>query len=181
MNGQPQHQQQNNIGFTGDFNQDWNKYQPPQVGFDELQVLPTHKSPVLKSLAQQERAGQEYAENDTYDARYAEIGEPIPEDQMPIAQPLINTFGEENTRLLFARSWQLREKALKQIEAGIRTIDPNEAFSKGLIVVERTVTDKIVGVLNASVSLLIEINALQTNLNGVLTADAHKVGEQILE
>jgi len=29
-----------------------------------------------------------------------------------------------------------------------------------LIVVERTVTDKIVGVLNASVSLLIEINAL---------------------
>lgn len=40
---------------------------------------------MLKSLAQQEQSGYEYAENDTYDARYAEIGEPIPEDEMPIA------------------------------------------------------------------------------------------------
>ena len=38
---------------------------------------------------------------------------------MGIALPLINIFGEQPVRMLFSRSWTLREKAIQIIESEI--------------------------------------------------------------
>lgn len=47
-------------------------------------------------------------------------------------------------------------------------MDPNVAFYHGLHVVNQTLKDKIVGVVNASVTLLISLNSkIKTNLGSV--------------
>lgn len=46
-------------------------------------------------------------------------------------------------------------------------MDPSFAFFHGLHVVDRSVTDKIVGVIHAGISLLVELNGLKSNLGGL--------------
>lgn len=85
---------------------------------------------------------------------------------MSIALPWIEVFGEPTTRLLFARTWALRERALLEVEGMLYKMDPNDAFCHGLHVVNHTIPDKIVGVVHASISLLLALNTrIQTHLN----------------
>jgi hypothetical protein len=90
----------------------------------------------------------EYLAGEEYNEEYARIGEPISVTNMAIALPLINIFGEQPVRMLFSRTWTLREKAIQMIESEIikGIMHPADGIIFGLIVVKLSISDKIVGV-----------------------------------
>lgn len=71
-------------------------------GSERPQATPSHNQGPDEFLP-----GQEYNEE------YATIGEPITNDQIQIAQPFIDLFGEPPVRMMFSRTWTLRENGLK--------------------------------------------------------------------
>lgn len=58
----------------------------------------------------------EYAPGEEYNEDDAQNGEPIAADKRGAAQPLIDVFGEPVVRMIFSRTWALREKGIDQIE-----------------------------------------------------------------
>ena len=64
---------------------------------------------------------------------------------MGIALPLINIFGEQPVRMLFSRSWTLREKAIQIIESEIirGIMHPADGIIFGLILELKIKTDMI--------------------------------------
>lgn len=83
--------------------------QAQPVGFDDLQILPTHQK--------QKKVGPaEYAPGEEFNEEFATIGEPISNENLIVAQPLIDFFGESAIRKIFSRTWTLREKGILEIE-----------------------------------------------------------------
>ena len=74
---------------------------------------------------------------------------------------MIDVFGEAPIRKIFARTWNLREKGIQEIEAivknGSQGLTPNDVFISGIEIVKLTITDKIIGVYQASIQLLTNI------------------------
>jgi len=66
-------------------------------------------------------------------------------------------FGETTVRMLLSRTWTLREKAIKMIEDQIMqgSLDINDSLTTGVNVVKITISDKIVGVVQVSMALLL--------------------------
>jgi len=58
----------------------------------------------------------EYAPGEEYNEEEANNGEAIASDKRMIAGPLIDVFGEPVIRMIFSRTWALREKGIDQIE-----------------------------------------------------------------
>ena len=58
----------------------------------------------------------EYAPGEEFNEEEAKNGEPIAADKRMIAGPLIDVFGEPVVRMIFSRTWALREKGIDQIE-----------------------------------------------------------------
>lgn len=57
-------------------------------------------------------------------------------------------------RLILARTWTLREKGLLQISEVLNRVDQVQGFEQGIFIVQMTLSDKIVGVVAASMQLL---------------------------
>ena len=74
------------------------------------QVLPALKANAGANNPPEYAPGEEFTDDD------AKNGEPISADKKGAAQPLINVFGEQLVRMLFSRTWGLREKGIDQIE-----------------------------------------------------------------
>ena len=76
----------------------------------ENQVLP----------ALQSNAGNnnppEYAPGEEFNEEEAKNGEPIAVEHWAAAEPLVEVFGEPINRLIFSRSWTLRERGISEIE-----------------------------------------------------------------
>ena len=70
------------------------------------QVLPALKANAGANNPPEYVPGEEYTDED------AKNGEPISADKKGAAQPLINVFGEQLVRMLFSRTWGLREKGI---------------------------------------------------------------------
>lgn len=70
------------------------------------QVLPALKANAGANNPPEYAPGEEYNDDD------AKNGEPISADKRGVAQPLINVFGEQLVRMLFSRTWGLREKGI---------------------------------------------------------------------
>ena len=96
----------------------------------------------------------EYAPGEEFNEEESKSGEPITADIRGAAQPLINIFGEPVVRMLFSRTWALREKGIDQIEDAVlnkNQFDEAEAFVAGVGVVRHTISDKIIGVCTRSI------------------------------
>jgi len=99
----------------------------------------------------------EYAPGEEFNEEEAKHGEPISADKRSIAQPLIDVFGEPLIRMIFSRTWGLRERGIEQIEDEIlnqNKFEEAEAFVAGVGVVRHTIGDKIIGVCTRSIQFL---------------------------
>lgn len=87
-------------------------------------------------------------------------GEAIAPAMMAIAQPLIEVFGEPVIRKIFSRTWNLREQGLGEIEEDIMRgykTNISDTFMAAVSIVKSTIGDKIIGVCQRSIQLLINI------------------------
>ena len=87
-------------------------------------------------------------------------GEPITPAMIAIAQPLIEVFGEPVIRKIFSKTLNLREQGIGEIEADImRGYKSNltDTFMAAVSIVKNTIGDKIIGVCQRSIHLLINI------------------------
>jgi hypothetical protein len=88
------------------------------------------------------------------------MGEPISPNNMAVAQPLIEVFGEIPIRKIFSRTWNLREEGVAEIEDLImqgRRKDQTEVFLASITVIKVTISDKIIGVCQRSIQFLINL------------------------
>jgi hypothetical protein len=84
--------------------------------------------------------------------------EPLTPDVYQQAQPLVEVFGELAARQLFSRTWQFRESGIASVEETVRdNLSSDDYFLKGVQVVSLTIGDKIIGVILASMNLLVVI------------------------
>lgn len=87
-------------------------------------------------------------------------GEAIAPAMMEVAQPLIEIFGEPVIRKIFSRTWNLREQGLGEIEKDIMRgykTNISDTFMAAVSIVKSTIGDKIIGVCQRSIQLLINI------------------------
>ena len=112
----------------------------------------------------------EYAPGEEFNEEEAKNGEPITADKRSAADPLIDVFGEPVIRMLFSRTWALREKGIDQIEDEILNQNRHEesqAFVAGVGVVKNTITDKIIGVCTRSIQFFASLcQRVDPSLNG---------------
>lgn len=112
-------------------------------------------------------------------------GEPISPNNMAVAQPLINVFGEPPIRKIFSRTWNLREEGIAEIEDSIMSGRPNnvtEVFTACIAVVKLTIGDKIVGVAQRSIQFFINLCNRLPNIktNANQTRELTQYGDAIL-
>lgn len=83
-------------------------FQEPPKTYDDIdnQVLPA-----LKANAGANNP-PEYAPGEEFNEEEAKNGEPISASNRSAAAPLINVFGEPVVRMIFSRTWALREKGI---------------------------------------------------------------------
>lgn len=117
----------------------------------------------------------EYAPGEEFNEDDAQNGEPISADKRSVAKPLIDVFGELVVRMIFSRTWALREKGIDQIEDEIlnqNKFDEAEAFVAGVGVVRHTISDKIVGVCTRSIQFFINLcQRIDPSLSGPQVKD----------
>lgn len=104
--------------------------------------------PALKSNAGANNP-PEYAPGEEYNEEESKNGEPISAENRANAQPLIHVFGEPVIRMIFSRTWGLREKGIDEIEDQVlnrNMFDEGESFVASVNLVRNTIQDKIVGV-----------------------------------
>ena len=79
-------------------------------------------------------------------------------------------YGEQLVRMIFSRTWALREKGIEQIEndtLNMNKFDESDAFVAGVSVVRHTISDKIIGVCTRSIVFFSQLcQRLDPPLNG---------------
>ena len=112
---------------------------------------------------------EEYAPGEEFNEEEAKNGEPISADKRSASQPLIEVFGEPLIRMIFSRTWALREKGIDQIEdesLNQTRLDESKAFVAGVGVVRHTISDKIIGVCTRSIQFFTSLcQRLDPNLS----------------
>ena len=118
------------------------------------QVLPALKPNAGKNQPDMYAPGEEFNEDEEIN------GEPIAPAMMAIAAPLIDVFGEPVIRKIFSRTWNLREQGLSEIEEEImRGYKSNlsDTFMAAITIVKQSISDKIIGVCQRAIQLLINV------------------------